>query len=199
VQTGILDAALVLVVSGGAAAARMRAVARGAGMSPMALYTYYPSRRAVLDALAERETASLVAGQKRVEKRAATGEIATSMREALLLYPRFEREHPEIFALAWLPSGEPAEDPARARQRLRATVEHLARLVRIGIERGAFRKRDPVLAASTVLSIVTSPLVLYHTGRVANPRLRDRLVREVLDAAMGYLGARVSSSPKRAT
>ncbi len=68
-------------------------------------------------------------------------------------------------------------------------MARLERLIRLGVERGAFRVPDPALAAAAVAGMVTFPLILFHSGRIADPGLRDRLVAEMLDAAMGYLSA----------
>jgi hypothetical protein len=50
-----------------------------------------------------------------------------------------------------------------------------------------FVKREPFLAASTVLAMVNIPYILFHSGKLVDPILRDRMVAEVLLAAMGYL------------
>ncbi|MCP4141240.1 MAG: hypothetical protein GY755_13315 [Chloroflexi bacterium] len=42
-------------------------------------------------------------------------------------------------------------------------------LIKIGMERGDFEERDPLLAAHTVLGMINMPFVLYHTGRVVAP------------------------------
>ncbi len=64
---------------------------------------------------------------------------------------------------------------------------HLARLIQLGIERDVLTNRDPDLAAATVLSIVNGPLILYHSGRLPDEALRDRMGEETLQAAMDYL------------
>ena len=67
--------------------------------------------------------------------------------------------------------------------------KHLARLIRLGAKREMFPAPDPALAPAAVVGMVTFPLVLFHSGRIADPGVRDRLVAEMLDAAMGYLSA----------
>ena len=76
------------------------------------------------------------------------------------------------------------------RQRMRATVEHLARLLKLGMESGTFEARDPFLVAGTVLGMVNMPYILYQSGKMVDPELRDRMIEEVLSAAMAYLKKR---------
>jgi len=73
------------------------------------------------------------------------------------------------------------------RQRMHATVEHLARLLKLGMESSTFEPRETFLAASTVLGMVNMPYILFHSGKLVDPVLRDRMVEEVLSAAMAYL------------
>lgn len=79
------------------------------------------------------------------------------------------------------------ESVAENRQRMLKTVGHLADLLKLGMERGKFKERDPFLAASTVLGVVNTPSILFHTGKITDPSLRDRMVEEVLSASMIYL------------
>ena len=52
---------------------------------------------------------------------------------------------------------------------------------------GVFTTRQPFLAVGTVLAMVNTPFILYHSRKLIDPDLRDRMVEEVLLAAMGYL------------
>lgn len=58
----ILDAAAAVVAEQGDAALTMTAVSRRAGISPGSLYQFYPGKRELLEALAERYAASLGEG-----------------------------------------------------------------------------------------------------------------------------------------
>ena len=53
-ETEILDAALALLDEGGAQAASVRGIAARVGVSPNAVYTYFPDKAAVVKALVER-------------------------------------------------------------------------------------------------------------------------------------------------
>jgi hypothetical protein len=66
-------------------------------------------------------------------------------------------------------------------------TDPLANLLKIGMERGDFAKRDTLLAATTALGMVNMPFILFHTGRIDNPGFRDQVVEEVFTAALIYL------------
>jgi len=67
----------------------------------------------------------------------------------------------------------------------------------LGIERGIFAGRDPLLAAATAFSMVNAPLFLYHSGRLQDAALRDQIVEETLNAAMDYLCNEINTSKER--
>lgn len=187
VRGRILDAAYAILVEKGPQALSTRAIADALGMAHMALYTYFENRSAILRALADRELAQIRAKQEELERRAEQEDIVVVMRAALGFFPQFERDNPNLFHLAWVVPQSLPEEMAAANARARQTLESLARLIRIGIERQAFVPRDPTLAAAAAWGMVVFPLVMSHSGRIPLPQQRDRLVAEMLDAAMGYL------------
>ncbi len=60
----------------------------------------------------------------------------------------------------------------------------LANLIKLGMDRGDFAPCEPFLAAATVLGMVNIPHILFHSGKLTDPALRDRMEKEVLFAAM---------------
>jgi hypothetical protein len=52
---------------------------------------------------------------------------------------------------------------------------------------GSFYPRDPVLAASAVMGMVSWLLLLFATGRIVSMDQHDALVAEMLEAALLYL------------
>lgn len=189
-RTRIVDAAWALLQQQGPKGLSTRGIAGVVGMSPMALYTYFPNRAAILQALAERETASFRDRQRALEAEVAQGaDPAATVRRSLQLFIELEHDQPDLFHLAVvMPEAAQAGAPGgRARSRQQQHVAHLAMLIRVGMQQGRFRVRDPILAASAVLGMVTFPMLLFHNGRLTDPVLRDRLVVEMVGAAIGYL------------
>jgi AcrR family transcriptional regulator len=183
----ILDAAYDILLADGPQALTSRSIAHALGIAHMTLFTYFENQAALLDALAGRASAPILARQECLERQAERDDIALVMRAALAVYPSFAAEQPALFQLAWM--GPPLEGGSveRARARAQSYVAHLARLVRLGIDRGVFQDRDPDLAAAAVLGMVTFPPIAFATGRIDSAALRDALVAEMLDAAMLYL------------
>jgi len=183
----ILDTAYTLLLETGLKGLSSRAIAERMDVAHMTLFTYFANQQAILQALADREMAKVQSQQEIIEKRAAAEDIVTVMRDALLFFPRFEKKNPNLYHVAWVIIIEGPESTGYSLPRIQMNIQHLARLIQIGIERGKFVARDPLLAASTVISLINTPLIFWHSGRIASAELRDRLVQEMLEAAMGYL------------
>ena len=183
----ILDAAYDLLQELGPQGISARAIADRLGMAHMALFTYFQNQPAILQALSEREQASIQARQGVFEERTKGEDIRQVLRAALAFYADFENENPNVYHLVWVMPVESRQDPDQARLRWQSNVQTLARLIQQGIERGIFEHREPFLAASVVFGMVNAPLMLFHNGQIARSELRDRLVEEMLDAALHYL------------
>lgn len=184
----ILDAACDVLLTKGPKELSARTIADRLGVAHMALFTYFPNQAAILEALAAREMARTRAQQAVFEQRAEREDILTVIQEALAYFPAYAKQNPELFHVAWILPIERGEDPERARLRAQANVQHMARLIRIGIERGVLADRNPALAAATVISMVIAPAILFHSGRIPSPEMCDRLGEEMLVAALRYLG-----------
>jgi AcrR family transcriptional regulator len=183
----ILDAAYAILLEKGSQALSSRAIAEEVGVAHMALYTYFENQQAILQALAEREALKMREQQEQFERRANSDDIVEVMRAALSFFPAFERDNPNLFHLSWVLPQQLPERMEHAQSLTQSNVEHLADLVQRGIEQGVFTKRDPRLAAAAAFGMVTFPLILFHSGRIPSPQQRDRLVAEMLDAAITYL------------
>jgi len=187
VRERILDTALAILQESGPEALTSRAIARRLNVAHMYLFTYFKNQAAILAALREREMSRWRAQQDCMERRAQSEEISTVVKELLDLYNDFARQNPNLYRLAWVMPEVGIESLEENRQRMQATVGHLARLLELGMEHGTFEPRDPSLAAGVVLGMVNMPHVLFHSGRLIDPRMRDRMVDESLLAAMAYL------------
>jgi len=183
-RTRILDAALAILRAKGPQALSARSIAHHLGVAHMSLFTYFANQGALLQALAERETAPLRARQAELE---ADQDIVAATRRSLELFPAFEREDPGLFHLAWVIPQQTEAGMGRAQARADENVAHLALLIARGVASGAFHVAESALAATAAIGMVTFPLVLFHSGRLTDRALCERLVAEMLDAALGYL------------
>ena len=185
-RTRILDAAHELLMEQGPEALSVRSIADRVGVSHMVLYTYFENHEALVQALRARFRGMRRAAHTEELRQAQTGDVVAVMREVLSQYAVRAEEHPRMYKFRWVQpaSNVPHHDPRRP---FSGNVQHLSELIRIGIDRGIFMDRDPMLAAATIFSIVHGPLLLFHNGRLAEADLRDRMSAEALEVAMGYL------------
>lgn len=186
-RTQILDAAYAILLDKGLTGLTSRAIAERLGTAHMTLFTYFENQEAILQALANREMAKVQLLQETFAVRAASEDILTVMRDALLFYPQFEKKNPNLYHVVWVMIFSGQHEAEYPTDRVQTNIQYLSRLIQIGIERGQFVPRDPALAASTVLSMINTPLIFWHSGRIATAEQRDRLIQEMLHAALGYL------------
>ena len=183
----ILEAAREILRREGYGALSMRAIAERIGSSPMTLYTYFRNRETLMTALDERQRAHVQARYDEMLREAETGDVCAVLRRSLEGYAGLAARSPHLYELLWV---QPLLGPDRVvpqQRRLQTNVQHLARLISLGIERGVCVARDPALAAATAFSIVNGPLLLYHNGRLDDADLCDRMVAETVDVALAYL------------
>lgn len=183
----ILDAAYAILKAEGPEAISSRAIAERMGIAHMSLYTYFENQAAILRVLSERELSRAHSQWQTLKDRAQSEDITQVVKDALAFYTAFARENPNLYRLAWVMPEVGGESGEKTRLRTQHTVRLLADLLELGMKRGAFAVRDPFLAAATVLGMVNMPFILFHSGRLADPDLRDRMVEEVLSAVMCYL------------
>lgn len=183
----ILDAAYDILLEKGHQGLSARTIADRLGVSHMSLYTYFENQAAILRALRQREIAKWRVKQQVFDQRAETEDLVRVVEDLLRFFIAFARENPNLYRMAWVMPEVGVESPEENRQRMQATVGQLANILEKGMDTGVFIARHPFLAAGTVLAIVNTPYILFHSGKLIDPDLRDRMVEEVLVTAMGYL------------
>jgi AcrR family transcriptional regulator len=185
-QGRILDAAIELLQQEGAEGVSIRKIADRIGVSHMLLYSYFDNRAAIVGSLRERGLQKMMGFFAESLHRAETGDALVQVRASLEWFVRLSRERPMLYQLAWRRS---AEDPSLRvdSQHVDRMLDHLSRLIRLGIERGQCVERDPSLAALTVFSMVNGTLVLRHNlAALAQPE-HTQLELEIVEAAITYL------------
>lgn len=183
----ILDTALAILQESGPEAITSRAIAERMGVAHMSLYTYFENQAAILRALSTRELAKWRAKQNIFDQRAEREDITLVVEDLLKDFIAFARENPNLYRIAWVLPEVGGETPAESRRRMQTTVGQLAAMLQKGMESGAFAPRNPFLAAGTVLAMVNTPYIMFHSGKMVDTVLRDQMVEEVLSAALGYL------------
>ena len=184
----ILDVALELLQKDGPNAITSRAIAKRLNVSHMSLFTYFKNQSEIRAALRERVMTEVRIPLNEIEERAQSENIPALLEEIWTLFANFAREKPFLHRLSWVTPEERDSHADEKHQQRRAIVNQLARILKLGMERGDFESRDPALTALTVLGMFNMPFMLFHSGRLPDESLRDRMVDEVFLAARGYLG-----------
>ena len=183
----ILDVTASILQEDGPDAITSRAIAKRLGMSHMSLFTYFENQAAIISALRNQMLSNWSSVFEKVKERALTEDIPPLVKELLGILVTYAKDNPNIYRMGWVVPDEENQYLEEGQQKKLIAADSLANLLRIGMERGDFVKRDPLLAATTALGMVNVPFILFHTGRIDDPAFRDQMVAEVLSAAMGYL------------
>lgn len=168
----IAKAARRLLDREGADAVTMRRVAAAVGITPMAIYRHYPSRAALLNALADKgfeELAARLAGKR------LSGEIEERLTTLTGIYLDHALQNPRIFELMFLKPREGARRYPRDFKAGRSpTANMLAKVVQEGIESGHLRKDDPWEVVFEMGALSHGLIMLFLGGRVGGTRRQFR-------------------------
>jgi AcrR family transcriptional regulator len=159
----IAAAALQILEHQGPEAVTMRRVAKAAGVTAMAIYHHFPSRRALLDAVTAQEFekyAALLAAQP------ATGSIEKRFEIVLDRFLDFALSRPQVFDYVFSQRREGARRFPRDFVECKSpTFNALADLVREAIRTGYFRKGDVWEIALAIGAQAQGMITLYRGGR----------------------------------
>ncbi len=109
------------------------------------------------------------------------------MQELISEYMQTAEEHPKIFRLFWLdPMIEENQEHARFNQ-LDDAIARLSKLIKIGIEKGEFNKRNERLAATTIMAIINGPIVMEQCKKLPADIKCAKLMEQITLAAFSYL------------
>jgi AcrR family transcriptional regulator len=179
----ILDATIELARQEGLEGVSIRKIADRIGVSHMLLYSYFENRAAIIQSLRERGFQQMEAFFAESLRRAESGDALAQVRVSLGRFIQLSHEYPKLYQLAWRSATSWRVDS----QNMTTSVEHLAQLIQLCIERGQCVERDPALAAAMVFGIVNGTLMLYYSISAFGQIGQAQLEAEVIEAAMTYL------------
>jgi AcrR family transcriptional regulator len=192
----LLSAAAHVFAQRGYANTTTNHIAARAGVSIGSLYQYFPSKDALLLALAERHIESgfaAVMEEVRAQRNATVPEFLRAMVDALIVAHEIDpRLHQVIF--------EEARLPESFRRRLEELEERAVQVARDLIEAriAELAVKNPAIASFIVVQVLdglTHAMVLRHSEMLHTPEFRDEFVR-LLE---GYLlGGRAARPARRA-
>lgn len=158
----VLDAALDLFIEKGFAAARVEDIARRAGLSKGAVYLYFPSKEAILEALVRRAIVPIAQGAGAALEHFPGGPHEAFMMLFALMSQRLA--DPRVLAIPKLIIREVGAFPDLAAMYRREVIERvvpiLVGVVRRGVETGVFRPVDPELAVRSIFGPIGMHLIM---------------------------------------
>jgi len=165
----------------------IRMIAEKVGVSHMVFYTYFKDRDEIMDVLVEREKNRInehFAGKLRETQNVPTRKV---MEELILEYTQTAREHPKIFRLFWLDPVEGATTHSEKFSQLDDSLTSLGKILKAGMDKGEFKKKDERLAASTVMSIINGPIIMEQCKKMPQDIKCDELLEQIIRAIFAYL------------
>ena len=191
----VLDAALDIFIAKGFAAARVEDIARAAGLSKGAVYLYFPSKVAILQALVRRAIVPLVqnVGALALPRE---GDPRLALATALRFIAKRLAE-PRNAAIPRLILSEAGNFPELAAMYRREVIDRgmaaLRALIARGIEAGVFRAVDPELAVRNVIGpLIVNAVMAQIFG--LDPPDPERFAEAHIDVLMNGLAVRPEGS-----
>jgi AcrR family transcriptional regulator len=162
----IAAAALRLLESEGPEAVSMRRVARAAGVTAMAIYHHYPSRKVLLDAITAAEFARQAGLAESALRTARQSSLQRRLEILLNQTLDFALERPRVYDYVFSQPREGARRfPDDFRDGKSPTFNALVGLVEEGTRSGYFRKGDVWEIALTLGAQIQGLITLYRGGR----------------------------------
>jgi AcrR family transcriptional regulator len=148
----------------GADGVSMRRVAKAVGVTAMAIYHYFPTREALLQAVTAREFGRLGAFMKAHPAR-ISGD--TSFAKLLDFYLDYAFQRPRVFDYLYSQARSDARKfPKDFRARMSPTMNGTADQLSAAIEAGVLREEDVWELGMMLWALVHGYLALYRAGRI---------------------------------
>ena len=165
----------------------IRMIAEKVGVSHMVFYTYFKDRDEIMDVLVEREKNRI--NEHFASKLRKTQTVPTKkvMEELIMEYTQTAREHPKIFRLFWLDPIEGATTHSEKFSQLDDSLISLGKILKAGMDKGEFKKKDERLAASTVMSIINGPIIMEQCKKMPQDIKCEELLEQIIKAIFAYL------------
>lgn len=167
----------------------IRMIAEKIGVSHMVFYTYFEDREEIMNALIDRQQQRNDHHFEGLLEKTKNKPVIDVLKSVLNDYSVTAHEHPKIYSLFWLTPKEAikGKEKTKSFRHLEPSLNHIADLLEMGMEKGEFVKRDPKLAAIAVMGIMNAPLMLHRCGRKPAEFSCDQMLGETKTAVFAYL------------
>ena len=182
----ILAAATRIFLTDGVEGATMRRIAAAVGVSPTALYVYFPDKDAILQAIAEATFTKLLAVIE--ANQANVTDTEAKFRAGMRSYIDFGLANVDAYRLTFM--GAPHHPPCDDRSEIESARNSFA-ILQNGVEdmmqAGLFRPNSPVLVAEAMAAAMHGVTALLITKGDYLRSPRDVLIQLTIDAAIAGL------------
>jgi AcrR family transcriptional regulator len=186
-RNAMMDAVISLLDEVSPEKVSIRMIAEKVGVSHMVFYTYFKDRDEIMRVLIEREKTRI--NEHFAGKLAKTQTETTKavIKELMLEYVDMARAHPKLFRLFWLDTSGRLDDESSRFNHLEESFDSLAKVLKVGMDKGEFISRPARLAAATIMAMVNGPIVLHQCEKLPADITCDELLEQILKAIFAYL------------
>jgi len=175
----IAQVALEILESEGAEAVSMRRVASAVGITPMAIYHYFPNREALLNHITDREFSKLL---EHIVAHPLRGNTESRLADILEGYVDYALARPRIFDYVFSrPRPGARSFPRDFQARRSPTLNPVADVVATAMEKGDLKKDDVWEIAFALWAHVHGYVMLYRAGRIS---LSEKAFRELIHRSL---------------
>ncbi len=167
----------------------IRMIAEKIGVSHMVFYTYFKDRSEIMKALIERQSVRIEQHFDGLMERAQSEPVKDVLMDLLTDYAMTAKDHPKIFSMFWMSERAVKKGSINKFEHIEPLFNKLADLLQLGMEKGAFKTRNPRLAAVTVLSSLNSPIILNICGKMPADITCEELLEEIKKEVSAYLAS----------
>lgn len=167
----------------------IRMIAEKVNVSHMVFYTYFENREEIMHALIERQQKRINQHFEGLLEKARSGPVIEVLKVVLNDYAETAHEHPKIYRLFWMTPVEEGvgNEGVNSYRHLDPSLNNIAQLLELGMNKGEFIHRDPKLTAVIVMAIMNAPLMLHQCGRKPADYSCEQILNETITAVFAYL------------
>jgi len=165
----------------------IRMIAEKIGVSHMVFYTYFKDRSEIMKALIQRQSERIEKHFEGLKERTQQDSVKDVLLGLLTDYAATAVEHPKIFRMFWMTEKAARKSSINKFEHIEPLFEKLADLLKIGMDKGEFKVRDPRIAAVTILSSLNSPIIMNICGKIPSGVSCDELLGEIKQEVITYL------------
>ncbi len=175
----IFHAAVHLFLKQGFQETSMRQIAKAAGVGKSTLYDYFPTKDDILVFTVEDEIIEALAHAREITNEELSAE--KKLRQIMQMQMRFLEDNKQLLVKLNFESQRlKAESQERIQEKRHAYQDLVRSIIEEGIHNGEFRKVNPLLAARTLLLLLTS--VIYTTRPTGSP---EAMLKDAMDIFFG--------------